>query len=149
MQVLQFSHTMEFSFKYQKLRLSGQAKPNYQIIMVLSNNTQFPEDFHPCRTSQTRGGSRIFERGGSRLGLQAKKGGADGGPILGPMLKSLHRGTKGGVQTPWTPPPGSAHVDSEAENSMIDLCDDKFIRMKMWKDSNIIYSQHVICCGPH
>ena len=60
-----------------------------------------------------RGGSRIFERGGgSRLGLQAKKGGgADGGgPILGPMLKSLHRGTKGGgVQTPWTPPPpGSA-----------------------------------------
>ena len=32
-----------------------------------------------------------------RLGLPAKKGGgADGGPILGPMLKSLHRGTKGG-----------------------------------------------------
>ena len=45
----------------------------------------------------------IFERGGgSRLGLQAKKGG--GGPILGPMLKSLHRGTKGGVQTPPPPP---------------------------------------------
>ena len=55
-----------------------------------------------------RGGSRIFERGGgSRLGLQAKKGGPDGGPILGPMLKSLHRGTKGGggVQTPCPPPP--------------------------------------------
>ena len=33
----------------------------------------------------------------SRLGLPTKKGGADGGPILGPMLKSLHRGTKGGV----------------------------------------------------
>ena len=51
-----------------------------------------------------RGGSRIFERGGgSRLGLQAKKVGPDGGPILGPMLKSLHRGTKGG-RTPWGPP---------------------------------------------
>ena len=44
--------------------------------------------------------------GGGRLGLQAKKGRPDGGPILGPMLKSLHRGTKGGgVGTPWTPPP--------------------------------------------
>ena len=55
-----------------------------------------------------RGGSRSFDRGGgSRLGLPAK-GGADGGPILSPMLKSLHRGTKGGgVLTPWTPP-GSA-----------------------------------------
>ena len=38
------------------------------------------------------------------LGLQAKKG---GGPTLGPMLKSLHRGPKGGVRTP-PPPPGSA-----------------------------------------
>ena len=30
-----------------------------------------------------------------------------GGPTLGPMLKSLHRGPKGGggVRTPWTPPP--------------------------------------------
>ena len=28
--------------------------------------------------------------GGSRLGLPAKKGGLDGGPILGPMLKSLY-----------------------------------------------------------
>ena len=27
-----------------------------------------------------------------------------GGPTLGPMLKSLHRGPKGGVRTPWTPP---------------------------------------------
>ena len=35
-----------------------------------------------------RGGSRIFERGGSILGLQAKKkgGGPRGGPSLGPML---------------------------------------------------------------
>ena len=55
-----------------------------------------------CYVCMYRGGSRIFERGGgSRLGLPAKKGGPDGGPILGPMLKNLHRGTKGGVLTPW------------------------------------------------
>ena len=49
-----------------------------------------------------RGGSRIFERGGgSILGLQAKKGGGGprGGPTLGPMLKSLHRGPKEGGRT--------------------------------------------------
>ena len=69
-----------------------------------------------CEIATTaRGGSRIFERGGgSRLGLQAKRGGgADGGSILGPMLKSLHRGTKGGGQTPWTKggarPPSADH----------------------------------------
>ena len=57
------------------------------------------------RHTQCRGGSRIFERGGSILGLQAK-GGARGGPTLGPMLKSLHRGPKGGgIRAPWTPPP--------------------------------------------
>ena len=46
-----------------------------------------------------RGGCRIFERRGSNLlGLHARKRG--GGPALGPMLKSLHRGPKGGgVQT--------------------------------------------------
>ena len=41
----------------------------------------------------------FLKGGGSRLGLQAKKKGGgrpDGGPILGPMLKSAHRGTKGG-----------------------------------------------------
>ena len=38
--------------------------------------------------------------------IQAKEGGADGGPILGPMLKSLHRGTKGGGGP--DPPLGSA-----------------------------------------
>ena len=31
-----------------------------------------------------------------------------GGPTLGPMLKSLHRGPKGG-RTPWTPPPWIRH----------------------------------------
>ena len=44
--------------------------------------------------------------GGSILGLQAKRGwGAGGGPIVGPMLKSLHSGPKRGGPDP----PGSAH----------------------------------------
>ena len=54
-----------------------------------------------------RGGSRIFEGEGGQIRSTSKRGGGpDGGPILGPMLKSLHRGTKwgGGVLTPWTPP---------------------------------------------
>ena len=46
--------------------------------------------------------------GGVQIRSTSKKGGRpDGGPILGPMLKSLHRGTKGGVQTP--PPPCIRH----------------------------------------
>ena len=49
--------------------------------------------------------------GGSRLGLQAKKGGPDGGPILGPMLKSLHRATKGGGGPDPLDPPGSANEE--------------------------------------
>ena len=47
-----------------------------------------------------RGGSRIFEKGGSIIGQQAKKRGPGGGPSLGPMLKSLQRGPKRGVRTP-------------------------------------------------
>ena len=53
-----------------------------------------------------RGGSRIFERGGGvHLRSTSKKGegGPRGGPTLGPMLKSLHRGPKGG-RTPCPPP---------------------------------------------
>ena len=43
--------------------------------------------------------------GGSNvLGLHAKGG---GGPAMDPILKSLHRGPKGG---PRPPPPGSATV---------------------------------------
>ena len=39
----------------------------------------------------------FLKGGGSILGLQAKEGGGPrGGPTLGPMLKSLHRGPKGG-----------------------------------------------------
>ena len=46
-----------------------------------------------------------FLKGGSILGLQAKKG----GPTLGPVLKSLHRGPKGGGSGP-PERPGSAHA---------------------------------------
>ena len=60
-----------------------------------------------------RGRSRIFEKGGggSILSLQQKKGGPGGSPTLGPMLKSLHRGPKGGGGSgpPASPPPGSAY----------------------------------------
>ena len=54
----------------------------------------------------TRGGSRIFE-GGVHLRSTSKKrgGGPRGGPALGPMLKSLHRGPKGGGPDPLDPPP--------------------------------------------
>ena len=54
-----------------------------------------------------------FWRGGGILGLQAKKGDPGGGPTLGPMLKRLYRGPKGGRRPPGPPPPpGSAHVHS-------------------------------------
>ena len=49
-----------------------------------------------------------FLKGGSILGLQAKKEGPGGGPILGPMLKSLHSGPKRGSGPPG--PLGSAHA---------------------------------------
>ena len=46
----------------------------------------------------------------------SKRGGPGGGPTLGPMLKSLHRGPKRGIRTPPPPPPtGSAH-DSNIKN---------------------------------
>ena len=53
-----------------------------------------------------RGRSRIYEKWGAILGLQAKKWW--GGPILGPMLKGLHIGPKGGgggSGPPGPPPP--------------------------------------------
>ena len=46
----------------------------------------------------------LFERGGVQIRSTSKKGGPDGGPILGLMLKSLHRGTKGGGPDPLDPP---------------------------------------------
>ena len=53
---------------------------------------------YPCHT-HTHPGSAT----GVHLRSTSKKRG--GGPTLGPMLKSLHRGPKGGgVRTPWTPP---------------------------------------------
>ena len=56
-----------------------------------------------------KGGSRIFERGVHLRSTSKKKGGGGGprgGLTLGPMLKSLHRGPKGGAGPP--APPGSA-----------------------------------------
>ena len=41
-----------------------------------------------------------FLKGGGHIMSTSKKGGQTGGPILGPMLKSLHRGTKGGGANP-------------------------------------------------
>ena len=64
-----------------------------------------------CIYIDSAGADPGFLKGGvSRLGLPAKKGGLDGGPILGPMLKSLHRDTKGGPDPLDPPPPGSATV---------------------------------------
>ena len=53
-----------------------------------------------------RGGSRIFERGGGPSYVYKPKGGggSGGGSTLGPKLKSLQRGPKGGGSgPPWTP----------------------------------------------
>ena len=50
-----------------------------------------------------RGGSRILERGGgTNLMVYKQKG--------GPWRGSNYRDQKRGVRAPWTPPPGSAHV---------------------------------------
>ena len=46
----------------------------------------------------------FLKGGGVQIRSTSKKGGPDGGPILGPMLKSLHRGTKGGGGDPLDPP---------------------------------------------
>ena len=48
-------------------------------------------------TDYTGADPGFLKGGGSRLGLPAKRGGGPRrGSNLGPMLKSLHRGTKGG-----------------------------------------------------
>ena len=61
----------------------------YILYRGLSYKVQYPDSY--------RGGSRIFLKGGSVLGLEAKeRGGGQGGPTLGPILKSLQRGPKGG-----------------------------------------------------
>ena len=55
-----------------------------------------------------RGGSRIFEKGVHLSNNRKnKKGGPGGGPTLGPMLKSLHCGPRGGGggPDPLDPPP--------------------------------------------
>ena len=64
-------------------------------------------DQHKYSLTPYSGEDPGFLKGGGR-GVQIrstrKKGGPDGGPILGPMLKSLHRGTKGGGPDPLAPP---------------------------------------------
>ena len=61
--------------------------------------------------------------GGVKIRSTSKKGGPDGGPILGPMLKSLHRGTKGGrpdhrAKNTWTPPPPHTHTHTPLDTPM-------------------------------
>ena len=72
-----------------------------------------------CNASKytsSRGGSRIFEKGGAIFRVyKQEKGGSRRGPILGPVLISLHRGPKkGGYGPPGPPPPGSAHEFSNS-----------------------------------
>ena len=98
--------------------MAGKISALYQhdITPCLFSNTLMTTSYMPCPyidSSIRAGADPGFLKeggGGSRLGLPAKKGGGpDGGPILGPMLKSLHLGTRGGVLTP--PPPGSATAE--------------------------------------
>ena len=61
--------------------------------------------------SYTRGRCRIFKKG-VQLSRSPCKGvvqGGPGGPALGPTLKRLHRGPKGGLD-PRTSPPRSVTV---------------------------------------
>ena len=74
--------------------------PGPKVPHCINNNHE--------RTPAT-GADPGFLKSGVHLQAKKKGGGAGEGPILGPMLKSLHRGPKRGVRTPWTPPPpGSA-----------------------------------------
>ena len=67
------------------------------LHILLSNSFSVPSD---------SGADPGFLKGGVQIrSIPAKKGLPDGGPILGPMLKSLHRGTKGGGPDPLDPPP--------------------------------------------
>ena len=104
---------------------------NLMVLPTPCNRTSLSIEMYSFISSFRRG-SRIFERGGSRRGYRIfhkhpppldivrvmssalrkiekhphswtfTKG---GGPTLGPMLKSLHRGPKGGGPDPLDPPP--------------------------------------------
>ena len=75
---------------------------------TLGHSQAPPLDIARVTSSTFQGGGRVITPVthtldpplGSILGLQAKKG----GPTLGPMLKSLHRGPKGGGPDPLPPP---------------------------------------------
>ena len=69
-------------------------RKKYQSYRILPARTVSAT--HP-RIFEKKGGGILF------LALQAKTrgGGPGGGSTLGPMLKSLQRGPKRGVRTPW------------------------------------------------
>ena len=101
--------------KGEKLRVRSRG----QVVNGVSGNAVANRVKVGC-TTLSRGGARIFERGGggSRLGLQAKKG-ARRGSYFGPNVKSLHRGTKGGgpgadpgggPRGPCPPPPSPQNI---------------------------------------
>ena len=89
------------------------------------HRSKVPKSRRKSRNSSTfscRGGSRIFQRGagggGVHLRSTSKKRGTRRGPFLGPMLRNLHNGPKGGPPA-WTPTPtGSAHVMSLAVSTL-------------------------------
>ena len=69
--------------------------PGYLIVMI-----------DPGEVHNSRGGSRIFERGGgARLGLQAKRGGGRRGSNFGPNVKRPTSCHKRGGPDPLDPPP--------------------------------------------
>ena len=55
----------------------------------------------PSKDKVGRGGAGFWKGGSNLLGLHAKAG--PGGPALGPVLKSLHHGLKGGSRPHVTP----------------------------------------------
>ena len=87
----------------------SQAPPRWTLPVWRHPHSKGGQGDHPCHT-HTHPGSAT----GVHLRSTSKKG---GGPTLGPMLKSLHRGPKGAQTCRWRiqggsrgsgPPPGSA-----------------------------------------
>ena len=66
-------------------------------------------------TLETAGADAGYLKGGPYVGLHAKIG-VQGGPALGPMIKSLHRGPNGGCPDPWTTTPPPHHPDPHLDS---------------------------------